>query len=376
MGGYSYHFRTGAISTLTENLGSSFPTFFDVHYYEEADKEVKEIRFLPRILTETREGVAAERWLKAYGKSGEDLAASIQTTADKGYVAVGQTTSSGAGGSDAWLLKLRSNGKIQWQKTYGGAGDDGCASVREIQKAGYIVCGHTESFGAGGSDLWILKLGGDGKVVWQKTCGGSGDERGASIQQTRDGGYIAGAASASFVAGSSALWVLKLASNGNAQWQKAYTNSGDSYGCMIRQTLDDGYIVAGDTSYCGAGGSDALVLKLASDGKIQWQKTYGGQADDFGRLLAQATDGGYVVGGDTHSFGAGSPNAWVAYIGKDGKIPGCPAVRASSSKVRGTQATIQNTSVTGKNTSAAPKTSQAKCLAASSTVTEICTESQ
>ena len=118
------------------------------------------------------------------------------------------------------------------------------------------------------------------------------------------------------------------------------------------------------------------MLKLASDGKIQWQKTYGGAVDDFGRLLAQAVDGGYVVGGDTHSFGAGSPNAWVAYIGKDGKIPGCPAVGASSSRVRNTHATIQNTSVTGKNTSAAPKTSQAKSAAASNTVTEICSDIQ
>ena len=94
-----YQHKDLIIKALTENLGSSFPTFFDMQYYEEADNEVKEIRFLPRILTETREGVAAERWLKAHRKSGEDLAASIQTTADKGYVVVGGDTHSLGAGS-------------------------------------------------------------------------------------------------------------------------------------------------------------------------------------------------------------------------------------------------------------------------------------
>jgi hypothetical protein len=136
MGGYTYHFRTGAINSLTENLGSSFPTFFDVQYYDEFDKEVKEIHFLPRILTETREGVEAERWMKAYGKSGEDSAASLQSTADKGYVLVGRTTSSGAGGSDLWVLKLNSGGSMEWKKTYGGASSDAGAAIEQTRDGG------------------------------------------------------------------------------------------------------------------------------------------------------------------------------------------------------------------------------------------------
>ena len=143
MSGYSYHFKTGAINALTENLGSSFPTFFDMQYYEEADNEVKEIRFLPRILTETREGVEAERWMKAYGKSGEDSAASLQSTADKGYVLVGRTTSSGAGGSDLWVLKLNSGGAMEWKRTYGGASTDAGTDIEQTQDGGFIVVGVT-----------------------------------------------------------------------------------------------------------------------------------------------------------------------------------------------------------------------------------------
>ena len=79
---------------------------------------------------------------------------------------------------------------MDWQKTYGGTGDDYANSIQQTSDGGYIVAGSTNSFGAGNYDSWILKLGTDGTVDWQKTYGGTGDDYANSIQQTSDGGYI------------------------------------------------------------------------------------------------------------------------------------------------------------------------------------------
>ena len=111
-------------------------------------------------------------WAKSYGGASSDGAFSIQQTADGGYVVAGFTNSFGAGGADFWVLKLRGNGTIQWQKTYG-AGGDVALSVQQTADGGYVVAGFTDSFGAGVGDFWVLKLHGDGTIQWQKTYGGA-----------------------------------------------------------------------------------------------------------------------------------------------------------------------------------------------------------
>ena len=152
-------------------------------------------------------------WQKTYGGSGSDEPYSIQQTSDGGYIVAGLTGSFGAGG-DIWVLKLNADGSIAWQKTYGGSGSDEPYSIQQTSDGGYIVAGLTGSFGAGG-DIWVLKLNADGSIAWQKTYGGLGYDYGTSIQQTSDGGYIVAGLTGSFGAGGGDLWVLKLDSNGN-----------------------------------------------------------------------------------------------------------------------------------------------------------------
>jgi hypothetical protein len=193
------------------------------------------------------------------------------------------------------ILKLDSDGAVTWQKTYGGTDGEFAYSIRQTTDGGYIVSGYTHSFGAGGRDIWILKLDSAGAVTWQKTYGGTNiDEFLGNIQQTSDGGYIIPGFTLSF--GGPDAWILKLDSIGAVTWQKTYGGSYTEKARSIRQTADGGYIVLGYTFSPSTGvHSDLWILKLDSVGVVTWQKTYGGAGNEFPRSIQLTTDGGYIV---------------------------------------------------------------------------------
>ncbi len=310
-------------------------------------------------------------WQKTYGASGYDYAESIQQTVDGGYVVVGWTNSFGAGNYDFLVLKLDANGNISWQKTYGGTLGDGAESIQQTSDGGYIVLGETDSFGAENGDFWVLKLDANGNVQWQKTYGGGLFDRARSIQQTSDSGYIMGGMTESFGAGSGDAWILKLDSNGNVQWQKTYGGSNFD-GAAIQQTSDGGYIMAGRTASFGAGSDDVWVLKLDTNGNVQWQKTYGGSGSEITPSIQQTSDGGYIVGGVTNFFGSGNDDIWVLKLDSNGDIPGCSIIGTSNAIVNNTSATIGITTIAGINTSVSPETSTASVINTSLSITDIC----
>ncbi|RME64713.1 MAG: hypothetical protein D6778_07465, partial [Nitrospirae bacterium] len=118
----------------------------------------------------------ASQWVKTYGGTNYDKAYSVQETSDGGYIVAGWTQSFGAGYGDFLVLKLDADGNVQWQKTYGGADDDGASSIQQTSDGGYVVAGYTASFGAGGYDVWVIKLDANGNVQWQKIYGGADDD--------------------------------------------------------------------------------------------------------------------------------------------------------------------------------------------------------
>ncbi len=240
-------------------------------------------------------------WAKTYGAGGDDYANSIQQTSDGGYIVAGASYPGASGYSygDLWVLKLRIDGTVDWQKTYGGSDVDFGGLIQQTADGGYIVAGTTYSFGAGNGDLWVLKLFSDGTEDWQKAYGGSGNDSASSIQQTSDGGYIVTGTTYSFGAGNGDLWVLKLKSDGTVDWEKTYAGyyNRDS-ASSVQQTSDGGYIVAGSSEIIGTG-FDIWVLKLNGEGAVDWQKTYGGSADDYASSIQQTSDGGYILAGYT-----------------------------------------------------------------------------
>ncbi len=245
------------------------------------------------------------QWQKTYNQG---WAHSIQQTSEGGYVATGMNM------GKPWIVKLDANGNIQWQRKYSGILGDLSQSIQQTSEGGYIVAGMMKG------EAWVLKLNSAGETQWQKTYGTSCVDANFSIQQTREGGYILASVSLTFGAGLTDIWIMKLDPNGSIQWQKTYGGSGLELAHSVQQTQDGGYVVAGWTDSFGSGDKDAWILKLDANGEIEWQKTYGSSGFDWAHSVQQTQDGGYMVAGWTDSFGAGNMDMWVLKLDSNGNI--------------------------------------------------------
>ena len=317
------------------------------------------------------------QWQKKIGGTGSDTAYSIQQTTDGGYIVAGNSYSNDGdvagnhGGSDAWVIKIDSNGDFQWQNSLGGTRDDEAYSIHQTSDGGYIAAGYTTSndgdvtgnHGQGGSsDAWVIKINSTGTIQWQKTLGGTNDEVANSIQQTTDGGYIIAGSAASNdgdVAGNKGgddYWVIKLSSTGSIQWQKTLGGTSNDEAYSIQQTTDGGYIIAGTTTSNDVditgnhGDDDYWIVKLSNAGTIQWQKTLGGTSSDSANSIKQTTDGGYIVAGNSYSNDGdingnhGYNDYWIVKLSNIGAIQWQKALGGSSYDVA---SSIQQTADSG-----------------------------
>jgi hypothetical protein len=246
-------------------------------------------------------------WNMIYGGPEDDEAYSVIATSDGGYAITGRTRSFGAGSHDLWLVKTDAFGNMEWNRTFGGILDDFAQSLIETSDGGYILAGRTRSFGAGESDVWLVKTDAVGNHQWNKTYGGANIDYATSILQTRDGGYaIAGATDAGFLGMGGDMWLVKTDAVGNQEWNRTFGGSSTEYPGSVVQTGEGGYALAGTTYSFGAGSSDAWLIKTDEYGYLEWGETYGGSGRDFANSIVQTSDGGYALAGYTESFGAGS----------------------------------------------------------------------
>ncbi len=253
-------------------------------------------------------------WDKTFGGKGDDLAASVIQTFDGGYVIAGTTSSYGAGGSDSWLIKTDTKGNWLWDKPFGGKGNDSAASVIQTSDGGYVIAGTTSSYGAGNSDIWLIKTDSKGNLLWDKAFGGKDNDSAASVQQTSDDGYIIAGTTSSYGAGGSDIWLIKTDPKGNWSWDKPFGGIGDDSAASVQQTSDGGYIIAGTTSSYSAGGTDVWLIKTDSNGNRSWDKTFGGAGDESAASVQQTSDGGYIIAGTTSSYSTGGSDAWLLYV--------------------------------------------------------------
>jgi hypothetical protein len=196
-------------------------------------------------------------WTKVFGDTG-DYGNSVQQTLDDGYIIAGKTESFGADSVDVLLLKTNANGDTVWIKTFGEGGIDRGHSVQQTNDGGYIITGYTESFGNGNSDVWLIKTNSMGDTLWTKTFGGSIDDYGNSVQQTADGGYIITGVT-DYAPPLSDLWIIRTDAKGDTLWTKTMLGSGYYEGTFIQKTVDGGYIIT------GTNGGDIWLIKLAPD---------------------------------------------------------------------------------------------------------------
>ena len=258
-----------------------------------------------------------EEWNKTFGGSNDDQGTQAQQTNDGGYIMAGFTWSFATGGADVWLIKTDSYGNQEWNKSLGGLASDGAWSIQQTVDGGYIITGWTLSYGPDPSpygNLWLIKTDNQGNEIWNKAFGGTDADRGYSVQQTMDTGYIITGYTGSFGAGLYDVWLLKTNSSGSEEWNKTFGGTGRDYGNCVQQTNDGGYILTGYTLSYGAGGDDVWVIKTDENGNEIYDKTYGGTASDVGYTIQQTTDNGYIVTGHTLSYGAGVHDVWLIKI--------------------------------------------------------------
>ena len=284
------------------------------------------------------------KWQNNYGGTSTDIGTCIIETLDTNYVVGGYVYSfdsdvvGGHGSSDMWIAKLDKTGGIVWKKGYGGSGHDGASVILQVPGNGYIIAGNTDShdqdvgFSHGGGDYWVVRLDDTGKILWEKTYGGSGDDLLTSFSSTLDGGYVLSGytnsndGDVSGNLGGLDYWTLKINSTGDIVWQKCYGGSTADECYSIQATSDSGYIMAGFTySVDGEisgnyGNMDFWVVKADKSGNLIWQKNLGGTDVDNAYSIIQTFDTSFVVLGWTKSSdhdvtsSHGQADFWVAKL--------------------------------------------------------------
>ncbi len=257
-------------------------------------------------------------WTRTVGGTGSEEARSIVPTADGGVALCGITSSYGAGGVDMYVVKVSSTGTVDWTRTIGGTSNEHGRSIALSGDGGYVVSGEVTSFGSGGVDYYLAKLDSTGTVSWTRTVGGTGGEECEALTATNDGGYVTVGHASSYGAGGFDLYAVKFDSSGTVVWTRTVGGTGTDEARSIVQTSDNGYAIAGFSNSYGAGGYDVYIVKLDSTGTVSWTRTIGGSGVDRGWSIAQTSDGGLAIIGETDSFGAGGKDVYIIKLNNDG----------------------------------------------------------
>jgi hypothetical protein len=296
------------------------------------------------------DGIGVLEWEKSLGGTEDERAHDVKQTSDGGYIVAGYSQSTDGditnsqGYYDAWIVKLTSSGNIEWEKSLGGTDMDAALSIQQTFDNGYIVAGYSHSTDGhltanyGAQDCWIVKLDITGTIEWQKTYGGSGLDSGQSIIQTLDSGFVILGSSTSEDMDISShigqwdLWLLKISNSGLIQWEKSMGGTLNDIPTSIQQIADTGYIISGYSESfdfhkpLNHGGFDAWIIKTDSIGNFDWQKSLGGSLDDYAYSVRQTSDNGFLVAGSSESTDGdisnnlGNYDVWIVKLGNNGHL--------------------------------------------------------
>ena len=259
-------------------------------------------------------------WTSTYSTPGLqwDYGKSARQTFDGGFI-FGGDTAPGPRPYDFYLVRTDAFGDTMWTRTYGDTGsyDDRCNSVALTSDGCFVMAGYTNGHGAGGWDFYLVKVNAGGDTVWTRTYGGSSGEEAFSVQQTSDQGFVIAGYTTSFGAGNQDFYVVRTDASGNTIWARTYGGYEHDYAKCVKETPDGGFIIVGSTASFGAGFTDCYIVRTDASGDTLWTKTYGGYDDERAHSVDLTSDGGYIVGGHTTTWGAGSQDIWLLRLGSE-----------------------------------------------------------
>jgi hypothetical protein len=281
-------------------------------------------------------------WQKSFGGDGTDLLQSIAITKDGGFILAGTSTSGISeykkqackGNEDNWIIKLDAKGNEMWQTTIGGFGQEKVSKVLVLKDGSYLIAGSSSSYkdeslsaedqltaksenAFGNLDYWLVKLNKEGKIVWQKTFGGTYRDELQSVIQTNDGTLLAGGYSNSPISGNKTaeafglgdFWVIALDADGNQKWQTSFGGTqDDQLSCMLN-TQNNGYLIAGSSDSAASSskqkgsekGSDFWILNFNENHEHLWQQTFNYGSNDVLTSIIENDDQTFLIAGYAQS---------------------------------------------------------------------------
>ncbi|MFZ2499868.1 MAG: hypothetical protein ACP5N0_13000 [Methanosarcina sp.] len=202
-----------------------------------------------------------------------------------------------------------------WNRTFENIEFDCRHSAHQTQDGGYILSGETiVNHDEDNANAFLMKLNSEGNEEWNRTFGGSAHDCTYSVHEITDGGYILAGyleASGKIDERDSDAWLIKTDSNGTEKWNKTFGGINHDSARSFKETNDRGYIIAGDTNSFGAGASDAWLIKTDSNGTEEWNKTFGGISEDHAFSVNESRNGGYIIAGYTNSSDPDGADAWL-----------------------------------------------------------------
>lgn len=293
------------------------------------------------------------QWQKSLGGAQEEYLYDMLPTPDYGFLLAGSSVSSVSGNKqtdsfgklDYWLWKMKEDGAPEWQQNLGGIGNDFLRSIAHTADGGYILGGSSDSplsevksdSCRGKQDYWVVKLDAAGKVVWERTLGGTGNDELQTIRPLTEGGYIVCGTSDSLASyekssesrGSTDYWIIKIDNYGKILWQRTLGGHyrEEAKGVEVLPN-HQGYVVygtsnspeGGDKTTKALGKQDLWLIYLDEAGEIRWQKTLGGKGNDLPAAMKITPQGTIAVLAYSNSFTKEGTDYWLIQLDEHGRV--------------------------------------------------------
>lgn len=257
-------------------------------------------------------------WERTVGGASDDKISAITPLPNGDFVVAGNSRANSGSLYDAWVLGVGADGRLLWQRAFGGQETDQILDLVTTADGDVFAIGHTRSSGAGESDLWFLRLAKDGTVLNRRTLGGPQNDRARAAAPDTEGGLFVTGFTASHGAGGRDIWIMRLSPEGEPLWTQTLGDTGYDDGYDIIAMPDGGAAVTGFVWTDERRGFDLIVIRLSAAGETVWRRSFHRAGFEAGTALDVTPDGGLVVLGTTSIDGLRDQDLWAIRLDANG----------------------------------------------------------